>query len=483
MNAGLLSNSKIVAGYRDRTPGSAARSEAARSVFPSGIVHDARRLLPYPIYVERALGSRKWDVDGNAYVDYHGGHGALILGHCDPQVTQAAQRQLELGTHPAACHDLEVRWGTLVKALVPCAERVRFTSSGTEANLMALRLARACTGKKKLVRLKGHFHGWQDHAAFGVDDHFDGSATPGLLEEIAGNVLLASSDDFEGTRALLESRDDIAAVMLEPTGGSFGVLPLRAGLVHMLREVTAARGILLIFDEVVTGFRVARGGAQAHYGITPDLATFAKILAGGLPGGAVTGPESILERLDFEAAESKGFEKVGHQGTYNANPVCAAMGVACLERVAADDVCERANRNGALLRAALNAVLAEERVPWAVYGEHSGFYFFLNPDGMDIDPRTFDPHEAGFDALKRGGKHPVACKLRLALSIGGVDISGKPGGLTSAVHTDEDIAHTAEALRSAIHMLRSEGELQAGLFSGPGPNHRRPAGPHVTRQR
>ena len=459
MNAGTLSNSGIVARYRERTRGSAARSEEARSIFPSGIVHDSRRVLPYPIYVERAAGSHKWDVDGNEYVDYHGGHGALILGHCDPQVTRAARRQLQLGTHPAACHDLEVRWGALVKALAPCAERVRFNSSGTEANLMALRLARACTGKKKLVRLMGHFHGWQDHAAFGVDDHFDGSATPGLLDEIAGNVLLASSEDLDGTRALLESRDDIAAVMLEPTGGSFGVLPITAEFVHMLREVTARRGVILIFDEVVTGFRVARGGAQALHGITPDLATFAKILAGGLPGGAVAGPVSIMERLDFEAAESKGFEKIGHQGTYNANPVCAAAGVACLERVASEDVCGRANRNGSELRIALNSVLAEEGVPWAVYGEHSGFYFFLNPDTVDIDPRTFDPLQVGFDALKRSAKHPAGRKLRLAMSVGGVDLSGKPGGLTSAVHTRADIAHTAEALREAVRMLRAEGEL------------------------
>ena len=247
--------------------------------------------------------------------------------------------------------------------------------------------------------------------------------------------------------------------MLEPTGGSFGVLPIATDFVHMLREVTARRDIILIFDEVVTGFRVARGGAQAHYGITPDLATFAKILAGGLPGGAVTGPESILERLDFDAAQSKGFEKIGHQGTYNANPVCAAMGIACLERVASEDVCERANRNGAELRAALSEVLAEERVPWAVYGEHSAFYFFLNPDGMDIDPRTFDPLRAGFDVLKRSAKHPAGNKLRLAMSVGGVDMSGKPGGLTSAVHTAGDIASTADALRGAIRMLRAEGEL------------------------
>ena len=459
MNDVPASNSKIVSIFRERTPGSAERSHEARSVFPGGIVHDSRRMMPHPIYVARASGSRKWDVDGNEYVDYHGGHGALILGHCDPGVTRAGQRQLELGTHPAACHDLEVRWGTLVKELVPCAERVRFTSSGTEANLMALRLARAYTGKTKLVRLIGHFHGWQDHAAFGVDDHFDGSATPGLLQEIASNVLLARSDDIEGTRDLLESRDDVAAVMLEPTGGSFGMLPITNEFVRMLRRATARHGVVLIFDEVVTGFRVSRGGAQAQCGITPDLASFAKILAGGLPGGAVAGPEAILELLDFDAAATRGFEKIHHHGTYNANPVCAATGIACLERIAAEDVCDRANRNGAQLRAAMNEVLAAERVPWSVYGEHSGFFFFLNPDQIDIDPLRFDPHSVGFDVLKRGTKHPAARKLRLAMLIHGVDVSGKPGGLASAVHSSEDIARTAEALRQSIRMLRAEGEV------------------------
>ena len=459
MSEGPLSNSRIVSRFRERTPGSAERAREARSVFPSGIVHDSRRLLPHPIYVERASGSRKWDVDGNQYIDYHGGHGALILGHCDPGVTRAAQRQLELGTHPAACHDLEVRWGSLVQNLVPCAERVRFTSSGTEANLMAVRLARAFTGKRKLVRLMGHFHGWQDHAAFGVDDHFDGSATPGLLEEIANNVLLARSDDLERTRALLESRDDIAAVMLEPTGGSFGVLPITGEFVHMLRRVTAARGIVLIFDEVVTGFRVSPGGAQAYHGITPDLATFAKILAGGLPGGAVAGPQAILELLDFDAAASKGFEKVGHHGTHNANPVCAATGIACLERIASGGICERASRTGAELRAAMNDVLAAEGLPWAVYGEHSGFYFFLNSDRLAVNPLSFDPRRVDFDALKRGGSQPVAHKLRLAMLTHGVDVSGKPGGLASAVHTRQDIAQTAHALRQSVRMLRAEGEV------------------------
>jgi glutamate-1-semialdehyde 2,1-aminomutase len=229
-------NSGIISHYRARTAASAALAARARESLPSGIVHDSRHLDPYPIYVNRAAGSRKWDVDGNEYVDYYGGHGALLLGHNDRRVIEAAHRQLDLGTHYAACHELELRWAELVKQLVPCAERVRFTSSGTEANLMALRLARAYTGKTMLVRFNGHFHGWQDHVAFGhgwqdhvafgYDGHFDGSPTPGVLPGIAENVLIASPDDLDATLALLGSRDDIAAVILEPTGASFGWSPM-----------------------------------------------------------------------------------------------------------------------------------------------------------------------------------------------------------------------------------------------------------------
>ena len=166
-----LTNSRIVAAYREKTPGSSRLADQAREIFPSGLTHDSRKLDPYGLYVDRAQGSRKWDVDGNEYVDYFGGHGALLLGHNHPEVVKATQEQLALGTHYGAGTELEVRWGDLVKKLIPCAEKVRFTSSGTEANLMAFRLARAFTGRNKIVRFLGHFHGWQDHVAFGVGDH------------------------------------------------------------------------------------------------------------------------------------------------------------------------------------------------------------------------------------------------------------------------------------------------------------------------
>jgi glutamate-1-semialdehyde 2,1-aminomutase len=409
--------------------------------------------------VERAQGSRKWDVDGNEYVDYYGGHGALILGHGEARVTRAVSEQLARGTHYAACSELEVRWAEQVQALVPCAERVRFTASGTEANLMASRLARAFTGRPKLVRMRGHFHGWQDHVAFGVDDHYDGSPSPGVLEGVAEGVVLADPEDPQGTCSLLRSRDDVAAVMLEPTGGSFGQLPLDPEFLRELRRVTEERGIVLHFDEVVTGFRVAPGGAQARYGVTPDLATFAKILAGGLPGGCVAGRKDLLDRLDFDVTAARGIEKIAHHGTYNANPVSAAAGTACLAIVRDEDPCARASELAARLREMINRVFVDEAVPWACYGTHSGFYIYTNPQGADIDPAAFDAARVGNASLKSAGKHPAANKFRLALMLGGVDVSGKPGGTLSAAHTQADLEHTAGAVTQAVRMLRREGEI------------------------
>jgi glutamate-1-semialdehyde 2,1-aminomutase len=459
MSTDQLTNSQIIAAYREKTPGSARRAREAKNLFPSGITHDSRRTLPYAIYVDHAKGARKWDVDGNEYVDYYGGHGALLLGHGRSEVVNAVQEQLERGTHFGACHDLEIRWGQLVKDLVPCAETIRFTSSGTEANLMALRLARAYTKRSRIMRFRRHFHGWQDHVAFGVANHFDGTPTPGVLADIAANTILAPSDDIAETRRLIEMHDDIAAVIIEPTGASFGQLPVTTEFLAELRELTCARGIVLIFDEVVTGFRVSRGGLQAHAGITPDMTSLAKILAGGLPGGAVCGRAEILELLDFDAAEAKGFEKIGHQGTYNANPLSAAAGFAALGIIKETDACEKANAQAEKLRAMCNGVFAEEGVPWACYGAFSGFYFYMNPTKAPLDPLSFDASAVGHAALS--AKSPIAERLRLALLVHGVDIAGKPGGSVSAAHTDQDLADTADGLRAAVRMLRAEADIKA----------------------
>jgi glutamate-1-semialdehyde 2,1-aminomutase len=455
----LTTNSPIIAAYRAATPGSAAASEKASRLFPSGVTHDSRYIEPYGLYISRAQGPRKWDVDGNCYVDYFGGHGALLLGHCHPKIVEAVQQQIERGTHFGASHETEIAWAEWVMKLVPSAERVRFTSSGTEATLMAVRLARAFTGKSKLIRFKHHFHGWHDHMTSGYASHFDGSPTPGVLSGVAGGLLLAEQNDAAGLARLLEENDDVAAAIIEPTGAHGAQLPIDPGFLVALRELTRLHGALLIFDEVVTGFRVSPGGAQAEYGIRPDLTTLAKILAGGLPGGAVAGRKDILDLLDFQVTKAADREKISHQGTFNANPLSAAAGVAALEIVGTTDACTRANRYTDAMRERINEVFEEEHVPWAAYGMFSNFHIFTNPDRSPIVPSRFNPKavpaEAFFDKRQVG----VVNKFRLAMMTGGVDFSGSPGGLTSATHGEAELEDTVKALRNTVRMLKQEGEI------------------------
>ena len=455
----LTTNSPIIAAYRAATPGSAAAAEKAARLFPSGVTHDSRYLEPYGLYITRAKGPRKWDVDSNCYVDYFGGHGALLLGHCHPKVVAAVEQQVERGTHFGASHELEIAWAEWVMKLIPSAERVRFTSSGTEATMMALRLARAFTGKSKIIRFKHHFHGWHDHMTSGYASHFDGSPTPGVLPGVTTGLVLAEQNDAVGLARLLDDDDDIAAAILEPTGAHGAQLPIDPAFLVELRELTRQLGVLLIFVEVVTGFRVSPGGAQVEYGIRPDLTTLAKILAGGLPGGAITGRKDILDLLDFQVTKAADREKISHQGTFNANPLSAAAGVAALEIVGTTDACARANRYAETLRRRINEVFEEERVPWAVYGAFSNFHFFTNPGRTAITPTRFDPKavpaEAFFDKRQAGLVH----KFRLAMMTHGVDFSGSPGGITSATHGEAELEDTMTALRKAIRMLKQEREI------------------------
>ena len=450
-------NSRIVAAWRNRTPGSAELAREAATLFPSGITHDARLQDPYGPFIARAAGGHKWDVDGNRYVDFYGGHGALILGHAHPQITAAIAAAAAEGTQFGASHPREVAWAAQIRRMVPSCERLRFTSSGTEATLMAVRLARAFTGRAKLLRFTGHFHGWHDHMTTGFASHFDGSATPGVLDGIAAGVVLAPPGDLAAVERLLTG-GEVAAVIVEPTGASFGQVPMRPEFLHALRRLAEAEGTLLIMDEVVTGFRIAPGGAQAVFGVRPDLTTFAKIVAGGMPGAVVGGRKDVLDLLDFAAAPAAGREKIGHQGTYNANPSAAAAGIACLQIVAEGAATARADATARDLRAALNAVLTEERLPWAVYGTSSGFHLFLNPAGRDVAPGRFDPYECPMAELKNPPLRLVS-RLRLALLLEGVDVNGRLSGFTSAAHSADDVVEAARALQASVRMLRAEGEL------------------------
>lgn len=453
-----LSNSPIEAAYREKTPGSAALAAEARDLFPSGITHDARYLKPYGLYVDKAAGPIKWDVDGNDYVDFFGGHGALLLGHADPRVTAATQEAVGEGTQFAAGQRREISWATAVKRLYPAVERIRFTSSGTEATLMGLRLARDFTGKNKIIRFRTHFHGWHDHMTHGVASHFDGTSTPGVLGGVTDAVMLVDPNQPDQLKRVLAEDSDIAAVIIEPIGGSTGFTPLAPGFLAMVREETAKHGVLMIMDEVVTGFRLAPGGATEAFGITPDLTSWAKILAGGMPGGAIGGRRDVLDALDFDAAAEKGRDKIGHPGTFNANPVSAAAGTAALTIIAETDACARANETGRAVREALNTVIADKGVPWAVYGDFSLFHLFVQDGHPVADPFAFDPLSLSSVAMKDRPKELIRL-LRLAMLVNGVDLNPACGGLVSATHSTPEVERAAGALAASIDMLRRAGQI------------------------
>src|SRR5438445_2438858 len=348
----------------------------ALDVFPSGVTHDSRYMRPFPIYVTHAQGSHKWDVDGNEYVDYFGGHGALMLGHCHPQVTAAVTEQVQKGSHYGAGHELEVEWGKLVQELVPSTRnggKVKFVASGTEATLMALRLARAFTGKEVVVKMRGHFHGWHDYATVGMSEPWDAPSSSGIPQAVQGTMRAIPSNDVPALEAAL-AKGDVAGVILLQNG-------LSTEYLQKVRDLCTKAGVVLIFDEVVTGFRYTPGGAQEYFGVTPDLSTHAKILAGGYPGGSVSGRADIMAMLDHrDDARWQRYERVSHPGTFNANPVSAAAGVACLNLVKDPAVQKRASGIAAKIRAGMNDSFERRGIGGSAGGEVSILSItFYNP--------------------------------------------------------------------------------------------------------
>src|SRR5215468_9042731 len=429
--------------YRAKHAKSAALWERARHSIPGGITHDIRHLAPFPTYVERAAGTRKRDVDGNEYVDYWMGHGALFLGHCHPAVVRAVQEQVARGTHLGACHELEVRWAELVTRLVPCAELVRFTMSGTEATHLAMRVARAFTGRSRIVKFTGHFHGWHDGAVAGVNPPYDVPMSAGVPGATLDQVVICPPNDIKAVQVALE-RGDVAAVILEPAGGQSGTTPTIPGYLQELRALTTRHGVVLIFDEVITGFRYSPGGAQAYFGVTPDMTTLAKIVAGGLPGGALCGRRALMSTMTHRGDPVwDRAERVAQNGTFNSNPVCAAAAIATLELVADGGLHARANKIADELRAGIGLVIKRVGAPGTCFGESSIVH-------VSFEGR---PGLAGFDRPRRGDLYQL---LRCALLNNGVDCAALHGWL-SAVHSDEDVARTLVAYEKALIAMAAEG--------------------------
>ena len=451
MPSQTLARPSLTERYLAEFAGSRKLSDQASRVFPSGITHDIRHLEPFPVYVERAAGAHKWDVDGHELIDYFSGHGSLLLGHCHPAVIEAVQRAAARMTHPGACHELEIEWGQWVQKLVPSAERVRFTSSGTEATLMALRLARIHTGKPKVLKFAGHFHGWHDFVIAGADAPYDGAPVPGIPPEVQAETVIVPPNDPAAVERALQNDPQIGCVILEPTGGHFGAVPIRGPFLKTLRDLTTKHQRLLIFDEVITGFRVHPGGAQGHYGVTPDLTTLAKILAGGLPGGCVAGRADVLAGLEVRP----GKPKMKHPGTFNANPLSAAAGVATLDLVATGEPCRRANEAAGLLRRRLNELFAERGLDWVAYGEFSGFRLLPGYTGPRPTGDDFIPHGGAIDKLDAPRPARLGQAFRQAMLLHGVDLPGL-GGMTTAAHSEADVEATVAAVAGTMGLLAEE---------------------------
>jgi glutamate-1-semialdehyde 2,1-aminomutase len=436
--------------YVESHPGSEALYRRASKVLPSGVTHDSRFLQPFPIYVAKAEGARKWDVDGHEYVDYVMGHGALLLGHNHPVVAEAAAAQLALGTHYGASHEREVEWAEEVARLVPSAEVVRFTSSGTEATLMCLRLARAFTGKPAAIKFDRHFHGWHDYV---VGSTRYGAAAPAGVPGSTLETMLVLPPDMAAVREAAEGRDDIGAVIVEAAGASSGALPLPTGFLKELETFARERGIVFVMDEVVTGFRWSPGGVQQLEGVRPDLTALAKILAGGFPGGAVAGRREIMQHLAFAGPGEK-HAKVGHPGTFNANPLSAAAGVACLREVGDGEHQAIAAATASKLRTGMNAELARLGVPGAVYGQSSMVRIILGGDAPPA-PGDPDPRSLPKDLLAAGTPRETQRLLNLAMLNEGVHVFGDTM-IVSAVHGEEEVGRTLEAWGRAVSQLRGE---------------------------
>jgi glutamate-1-semialdehyde 2,1-aminomutase len=452
MSQAVLAQRSLAERYEAEFSNSRRLYQEAQALFPNGVTHDLRYLEPFPIYVDRAAGAYKWDVDGHRLIDYWSGHGSILLGHSHPEVVAAVQRQMERATHPGACHELEIEWGRWVRRLIPSAEKVRFVASGTEATLMALRLARLFTGRPRVLKFAGHFHGWNDFVIPGADAPFNGGSPPGILPEVTAHTVVVPPNDPAVVEQTLTNDATIGCVILEPTGGHFGAVPIRGPFLQALREMTTRHDCLLIFDEVISGFRVHPGGAQGYYGVTPDLTTLAKILAGGLPGGCVAGRADILAGLEFR----RGKPKMKHPGTFNANPLSAAAGTTTLRLVAGGEPCRRANETGRLLRQRLNALFADRGVDWVAYGEFSAFKLLPGYRGPRPAGDEFIPYDGSVEKLEGSKNVDLTHAFRRGMLLHGVDLMGL-SGMTTAAHSEGDVDNTVAAVAETLALLQAEG--------------------------
>jgi glutamate-1-semialdehyde 2,1-aminomutase len=446
-----ISQTDRSAAFAPTRGGSKTLFERAQQAIPAGVNHALRLHQPYSIYYARGSGPLKYDVDGNSYVDYHLASAALLLGHDPAPVREAIAAALAQGAAPSVCQPLEVEWAELVKQLIPSAERTRFVASGTESTFLAARIARAFTGRTEIVRFEGHYHGWNDYFMRGLKPPFERAQSAGVLDDVLDHTITVPNYDRAALSAALD-RGDVAALFVEPSGGAWSTVPLPPEDLEFMAAEAKRTDTLLVFDEMITGFRWAPGGAQERYGIAPDLTTTGKILTGGLPGGAVSGRADVMDVLRPDRGVDDGY--VFHYGTFNGHPLVSAAGRATLA-LAADGTAQRAAEEHAIaLRAALNGQLDELGVDGFVYGDASTFHIYLRSP----ETRTDAPAALETTSIEEllSISPAIVGALQLELRTRGVDLMSYTGGVTSATHGQAELDRAAEAFGGAFRALRDD---------------------------
>ena len=317
--------------YESSTLRSRQLFEVAKKYLPGGVNYSIRYFEPYPFYVSKACGQKLIDVDGNEYTDYWIGHGAKIMGHNYPPVMETIRRQIELGIHVGLPHEWEIRLAEQISRMVPSIEKVRFTNSGTEANMYAVRLARAYTGRVAIVKFEGNWHGGYDALHAAVTPPYD-RVYAGLTHGAIKDTIILPYNDLEAVEKTIK-KTEVAGIIIEPVAGAGGMIPSEREFLKGLREICDKVGALLIFDEVITGFRLSSGGAQKIYGVIPDITTLGKIVGGGeFAVGAFGGRDEYMEMLN-QLKYRNYHERVFQGGTFSANMLMTSAGYTLLSEL------------------------------------------------------------------------------------------------------------------------------------------------------
>ena len=427
--------------YEGKTPTSRKLYEEAREVMPGGVSHGLRYFPPYPLFIQRVEGPRIWDVDGNEYIDLWMGHYAAILGHRPSVVVEAIKEAVELGTHWGIVHERQIALARLIRETVPCVERLRFCVSGTEATMYGVRLARAFTGRRVIIKMEGGWHGGNTDLSVAIKAPFDQPESAGILSEISPFIRAISLNDVDAARSAIQAcKGDLAGIIIEPVMGAAGMIPSDKVYLETLREETTRVGAVLIFDEIITGFRLAPGGGQEYYGVVPDLVVLGKIVGGGSNIGVIGGRKEILDLTDPTVSRKKGEAVLAGGGTFSSSPMTMGTGLAMLHHLKAHahEIYPRLNSLGERLRRGMEAACEKTGVLGRSIGVGSLSAFYL-----PLDPGT--RVKSSGDMQTRTDIQRLDHEFRLRMLNHGVyTVHG--GGAVSMAHTEKDVDRIVETV-------------------------------------